>query len=130
MKGAKFTLVGFLLLSLCGCVVAFRNIDRETLGGVSFGMSKQEVKNIAGAPATIKKVVINSKEYESWIYPIQEKFVGKYNAMGYPYYEVLFLEEKVNRWHKARVYSQPEFELQHYDTPEGVRTYQFFKSQQ
>ncbi len=122
MKVVKYLVVMFLLISLCGCVVGFRNVNREILGGVAAGMSQEEVKGIAGDPAGVKDLIVDGREYEVWSYPIEDKLAGKYNALGYPYYEVLFSDGKVRRWHKSRVYSQPEYELEHYNAPEDATT--------
>ncbi|MBL7130705.1 MAG: hypothetical protein ISS45_04810 [Candidatus Omnitrophica bacterium] len=127
MKGVNFLLIFFLLIGFLGCVVAFQSINEETLSGISVGMNKEEVINIAGEPAQKKNRLIDGKEYKVWSYPIKELFAGKYNPLGYSYYEVLFLDGKVKQWYKTKVYSQPKYELQQPQAPEGARTFKIFE---
>ncbi|MFC1646303.1 hypothetical protein ACFL2Y_03890 [Candidatus Omnitrophota bacterium] len=128
MKIAKFLLVIFLLIGLCGCVVAFKNINEESLGGISLGMSTEEVVNMVGQPVEKKSMVIEDKQYEVWSYPKERFFAKRYNPLGYLYYDIVFEEGKVKEWFKAKVYSQPKYDLENPKAPEGTREYKFFES--
>lgn len=122
MKITRFLVTVFLIISLSGCIVAFKNVNEDTLGGVSVGMSKEEVATAVGEPLEKREQVVLGKEYEIWIYPVERFFARKYNALGYVYYEILFLDDSVKEWNKTQMYSQPKYELKQYETPEGART--------
>ncbi|MFC1708576.1 hypothetical protein ACFL2J_00755 [Candidatus Omnitrophota bacterium] len=127
MRSIKFLLILSLLIGFCGCVVAFKNINEENFADISMGMSKEEVVVIVGEPVDKKTKLIEGKEYEEWSYPIEEKFAKKYNPLGYLYYEVLFKGDKVKEWYKARVYSQPKYDLEYLEAPDGTKAYRIFE---
>jgi hypothetical protein len=117
------------LIVFSGCVVAFKSISANTFDGLSVGMSKEQVTKMAGEPTEKENMLIDGKEYEVWTYPIERQFAGKYNALGYLYYEILFLDNQVKHWDTLKVYSQPEYKLKHPQAPEGARTFKFFEKQ-
>lgn len=126
MKFLKFLVIVFLIVSFSGCVVAFRNVNEATLNGISPGMNTEEVIQSVGEPVEKRKISILSKEYELWLYPIERFFAKKYNPLGYSFYEVVFLDGKVREWHKTQMYSQPKYELELRETPEGMKGLKIF----
>jgi competence protein ComGF len=110
-------------------VVAFKNVDEENLSGVSPGMTQDEVASSVGQPVEKRIRTVNQKEYEIWIYPIERFFARKYNPLGYQYYEIVFSEGKVREWNKTNLYSQPQYELERHETPEGVKGIEIFKGE-
>ena len=127
MRTIKFLLISCLLIGLCGCVVAFKNVNEDSLSGISPGMTQDEVVKSVGEPVERRIRTVNQKEYEIWVYPIERFFAKKYNPLGYLYYEIVFSEGKVREWYKTKLYSQPLYELEHHETPEGVKGIEIFK---
>lgn len=127
MKSIKFLLVICLLIGLCGCVIGFRNVNEETLGDISPGMSKEEVIEAIGEPAEKKIALIQDKEYDIWTYPVERFFAGKYNPLGYLYYDIVLSGDKVKEWYKTKLYSQPQYDLEHHKAPEDATTFEIFK---
>lgn len=122
MKITRFLVTALLIISLSGCIVAFKNVNEENLGEVSIGMNKEEVVTVVGEPLEKREQVVLDRDYDIWIYPVERFFARKYNALGYVYYEILFLNDKVKEWNRTQMYSQPKYELKQYETPEGART--------
>ena len=125
----KKALILLLVLGLSGCIYVRQNYNTSLLEGIATRMSMDEVRGKIGSPVETQTVEINDKKYEAWRYPIEEKFVGRYNAVPRSYYEILFLDGKVSRWDKVKVVSQPEYDYDEPD-PEGkvVNTLEIFKS--
>jgi len=130
MKNIKFITIFIFLIFISGCIVAFRAINEETFNGIVLGMDQQSVINIAGEPMKKRNKTIEGKDYEVWIYPIERFFAKKYNPFGYLYYEILFLDGKVKEWHRSKVYSQPKYDLDKPEAPEGIKVYKFFEQKQ
>ena len=125
----KKILILFLVLSLSGCIYVRQNYNTPLLEEITTRMSMDEVRDKIGSPAETQTVEINDKEYEAWRYPIEEKFVGRYNAVPRSYYEILFLDGEVSRWDKVKVVSQPTYD---YDEPDPagkvLNTLEIFKT--
>lgn len=65
-------------------------------------------------------MVIDSKEYEVWEYPNNNRSkIEKMNALGIIYSKVFFLDGKVVQRDKNRVYAQPEYEFLESIAPKG-----------
>jgi hypothetical protein len=126
MKTMRFLLIFSFLIGFAGCVVAFKNVNEESLSGISPGMTQEEVLKSVGEPVEKRIRIVWDKEYEIWIYPVQRFFAKRYNPMGYLYYEVLFSDNKVREWYQTKMYSQPAYELEHHETPEGIKGIKIF----
>jgi len=118
----------FLLLGLSGCIFAFQDISDPVQDKINFQMSKEEVLAVIGEPAVKKRVVMGSKEYEEWRYPVLEKTKKKFRTIGMSYYRILFSDDKVYEWDKVKSYAQPsyEFEKPEASSEDEVTTRKFF----
>ncbi|MFH1655742.1 MAG: hypothetical protein ABH954_03940 [Candidatus Omnitrophota bacterium] len=113
----KFLLI-LVCLGLTSCVFVSQNMNESGLQGIAVGMSKQEVQNSLGEPSQVKTVIIGIKEYESWLYPLERKWAKRFKSVPYTYYEVLFSDDKVARWDRIKLVSQPQYEYREPD-PSG-----------
>ena len=123
--------IAILFLSLClsGCVVAFQNLYDPGFEKVRIGMSKEETIETIGRPLSQKVVTIKGKDYEAWEYPVQEPAKRRFSQVGTSYYQILFLDGKVERWEKIKVYAQPSYGFEEPSAPEGnVTAFKFYKN--
>lgn len=119
----------FLLLCLSGCIVAFQNLNDPGFEKVMMGMSKEETIETIGRSLSQKVATINGKDYEVWEYPVQEPTKRRFNPIGTSYYQILFLDGKVERWEKIKVYAQPTYGFEEPSAPEGdITTFEFYKN--
>ena len=126
MIKSKFAIF-VLLIMLCGCVFALRDFNEDNLGNICVGMDKEEALEILGSPDDIEDRVVNDENYEVWKYSVERYFAKKYNPLDKLYYEVFLLDDKISKWNKIKIYSQPEHDLEDPVAPEGIKTYEFFK---
>ena len=125
----KKVLLMFVLSSmLFGCIVVSQNMREQQLSGIRRGMSKDEVISELGNPSQTKKMIMGRQEYEVWKYPLERKWAKRFNAMGDYYYQILFLDEKVQRWDFIKAFAQPAYDYQEPDsTDKASATIQFLK---
>ncbi|MBU2541778.1 MAG: DUF2845 domain-containing protein [Candidatus Omnitrophica bacterium] len=119
-----------LLLGLYGCAVGFQSINDGELEirGIKREMSKEEVIKLIGEPKARSTISIDKEEYEVWNYPIQRLWAGKFKPMGSYYYRVLFLNGKVSRWNKVKIFAQSSYELEEPSSSDTqVRTIKIFE---
>jgi outer membrane protein assembly factor BamE (lipoprotein component of BamABCDE complex) len=122
VKKMKKILILILLFGLSGCAFVSQNFNDYQYQGLKNGMSREEVRSALGAPHKQSTLIIEGKQYEAWEYPTHEPQRIQYNRLGYPYYKVFFLDGKVARWDKDKVYAQPEFEFRESPAPEPTVT--------
>jgi hypothetical protein len=117
-------IVFFLLLVLSGCGFVFQNFDQREHQYLTYGMSKEEVIRKIGEPQKISTMVIDSKIYEVWEYPNNNRSkIEKIKPLGIIYSKVFFLDGKVVQRDKDRVYAQPSYEfLETINLGGGVKT--------
>lgn len=124
----KIAMILILSLCLCGCTVAFQNLNDPGVENIVAGMSKEEAIEIMGEPLSQRDVTIDGKNYQAWRYPVPEPTNKKYNRMGKYAYRILFLDGKVYDIEKIKVYAQPSYE---FDEPsaldEDKTTIKFYK---
>jgi outer membrane protein assembly factor BamE (lipoprotein component of BamABCDE complex) len=114
----KKILVLVLLWGLSGCAFVSQNFNANEYQGLKNGMSREEVKSALGEPHKQNTLMIEGKQYEAWEYPVSEPQKIKYNRLGDTYYKVFFLEGKVSRWDKDKVFAQPDFGFHESAAPE------------
>jgi hypothetical protein len=107
-----------LLLVLSGCAFVFQNFNEQGYKNLNNGMSKAEVKSAIGSPQKQGTATIAGKEYEVWEYWEAEPPNAKFDRVGTIYYKIFFLDGKLARCDKDKVYAQPEFEYLESPTPE------------
>lgn len=107
-----------LLLGLSGCAFVYQNLGEGDYSNLSYGMSKDEVLEALGSPQSEKRMIIVDKEYDVWEYPVSKSGSAKLNQMGTSLHKVFFLDEKLVRWDKDKVFGQPSFEFQETQVPE------------
>ena len=100
-----------LLLGLSGCAFIFQDFNESEYKNLVYGMTKEEMARVFGAPQKESKVIIAGKEYEVWEYPVNEPSKIKLNRIGTSFHKVFFLDDKVVLWDKDKVYAQPSFEF-------------------
>jgi hypothetical protein len=120
----KNIIVFFLLMVLSGCGFVFQNFDQGEYRELTYGMSKEEVIRKIGEPQKISTMVIDSKIYEVWEYPDNNRSkTEKIKALGIIYSKVFFLNGKIVQRDKDRVYAQPSYEfLESVNPGGGVKT--------
>jgi hypothetical protein len=113
-------IVFLLVMALSGCGFVFQNFDQGEHRELTYGMSKEEVIRKIGEPQKISTMVIDSKIYEVWEYPNNNRSkIEKMNALGIIYSKVFFLDGKLVQRDKDRVYAQPSYEFLESINPEG-----------
>ncbi|MFC1594180.1 hypothetical protein ACFL38_02515 [Candidatus Omnitrophota bacterium] len=122
-------IIFIMLLGLCGCIFVRQNYNVPLLEGLKAGMSKEEVSAHMGSPASTKTIELKMETYEAWRYPVEERLLGKYKAVPTSYYEVLFSGDKVVRWDRMKVISQPAYEYKESDSAgEPVTQIEIFRT--
>ena len=125
----KKIVILFLSLCLSGCIFAFQSLNDPGFEKIMKGMSKEEAIQTIGEPLSQKVVTISGKDYEVWEYPVQEPTKRRFNPIGISYYQILFLDGKVEGWEKIKVYAQPTYGFEEPSAPEGkITTFEFYKN--
>jgi hypothetical protein len=114
----KIIIILVLLLGLSGCAFVFQDLSNVEYKSLINGMSKDQVTGVLGKPQKESTEEIVGLEYEVWEYPVKKPGNVKLNSIGISAHKLFFLNGKLVRWDKDRVYAQPSFEFQETQIPE------------
>ena len=120
-----------ILSALCGCIFAIQSVDDYDLEqrGIRKGMKKAEVIRALGQPDSFDKISFENQKYEAWRYSIERLWAGKYRPLGSYYYQLLFMNDKLERWNKIKIYSQPSYKFEEPSSKDTkVRTIEILKN--
>jgi hypothetical protein len=114
----KKFIVFALLISISGCAFVFQNYNEGEYKNLAYGMSRDEVTQALGTTQKISKVILGEKTYEVWEYTGANPENMKIKGMGTSLFKIFFLDDKVVRWDKDKIYAQPAFEFHETLSPE------------
>ena len=92
----KKWLLAVLCVGVFGCSFVVQELNAPGFNEKLVDMDKADVINTLGNPESVYTVIMDEKPYEIWNYPVARQ--GKINKVGYAYYQVVFLDDKVNRY--------------------------------
>jgi len=118
----KIVLFLSLILFLGGCIFVSQSVNEQKLKGIKVGMEKNAVINELGKPMETKTLMMENKNYELWRYAIERKWADKFEALGDYYYDILFLNDKVDRWDLIKAYAHPAYDYEEPDSSKAVVT--------
>lgn len=98
-----------LLLGLSGCAFVFQDFDESEGKNLKVGMPKEEVTQALGVPQSQDTAKIEGQEYEVWVYLVNASRTRMIKPLGAAYLKVYFLNGKLSRWGREKIYANPSY---------------------